>query len=148
MSDSADDKIYAYDLANRDRQANKDIDLHNNNADPGGIWSDGKTVWVMDIEDKHAYAYSLKNGHRKRFQEFWTVPDNDDPSGGLTGHGLRFWVADSDDEKVYAYGKLNTPPPSARPPRATKFIASSQRASISVRFLRLLTPTGILSPTC
>ena len=110
VSDSADEKLYAYDLAGRDRQADKDIDLHNNNADPGGIWSDGKTVWVMDIEDKHAYAYSLKNGHRQRFQEFWTVPDNDDPSGGLTGHGLRFWVADSDDEKVYAYGKLNTPP--------------------------------------
>ena len=110
VSDSADEKLYAYDLANRARQADRDIDLHNNNADPAGIWSDGKTVWVMDTEDKHAYAYSLNNGNRKRFREFWTVPDNDDPGIGLTGHGLRFWVADGEDEKLYAYGKLNTPP--------------------------------------
>ena len=34
VSDSADEKLYAYDLANRARQADRDIDLHNNNADP------------------------------------------------------------------------------------------------------------------
>ena len=110
VSDSGDDKLYAYDLSERSRQSSQDIGLEDANDDPGGIWSDGQTVWVMDAEDKHAYAYVLSSGSRSEAREFSTVPDNDHPTGGLTGHGLRFWVADSDDEMLYAYGGVNTSP--------------------------------------
>ena len=110
VSDSVDDKLYAYDLSGKTRKAGRDIDLHNNNGDPGEIWSDGETIWVLDTADKGAYAYRLSNGDRREGREFLTAPDNDDPDGGLTGHGLRIWVADGDDEKLYAYGTLNTPP--------------------------------------
>ena len=110
VSDSEDDKLYAYDLASKQRKSAKDITLVNANADPGGIWGDGGTIWVLDKVDKHVYAYSRGQGNRKPAKEFRPVPVNDDLSGGLAGHGLRFWVVDTNDEKVYAYGKLNTPP--------------------------------------
>ena len=110
VSDSEDDKLYAYDLDDRSRDSGLDFDLHSNNDDPGEIWSDGEIVWVMDAEDKGAYAYELATGTRVKGKEFLTAPDNDNPTGGLTGHELRFWVADSDDEMLYAYGRLNASP--------------------------------------
>ena len=110
VSDSEDDKLYAYDLSGKQRQSTKDISLVNANADPAGIWGDGQTIWVLDTVDKHVYAYSRGQGTRKPGKEFRPAPVNDDLSGGLAGHGLRFWVVDTDDEKVYAYRKVNTPP--------------------------------------
>ena len=110
VSDSEDDKLYAYDLSDKSRKSGRDISLDSQNADPSNIWSDGETIWVLDTNDKHAYAYDLSSGNRRKSLEFWTVPDNDDPAGGLTGHGLRFWVVDGDDKKLYAYGGRNTPP--------------------------------------
>ena len=110
VSDSEDDKLYAYDLAGNQRQSARDITLVNGNADPGGIWGDGNTIWVLDTVDKHVYAYSRGQGTRKPAKEFRPAPANDNLSGGLTGHGLRFWVVDTNDEKVYAYGNVNTPP--------------------------------------
>ena len=110
VSDSGDDKLYAYDLSDRARQSDRDLDLHSDNGQPAEIWSDGEIIWVLDTDDKRAYAYDLSSGSREESREFWTVPDNDDPDGGLTGHELRFWVVDGDDQKLYAYGGRNTPP--------------------------------------
>ena len=110
VSDSGDDKLFAYDLSDRTGQSDRDMNLHSNNGHPGEMWSDGETIWVFDTRDKHAYAYDLSDGTRKKAREFWTVPDNDDPDGGLTGHALRFWVVDGDDQKLYAYGGRNTAP--------------------------------------
>ncbi len=110
VSDSGDDKLYAYDLSDKSRKSGKDISLNNNNDDPAEIWSDGEIIWVLDTDEKHVFAYGLSGGSRKKNSEFRLVPDNDDPEGGLTGHALRFWVADGDDEKLYAYGGRNTPP--------------------------------------
>ena len=110
VSDSGDDKLYAYDLSDKSRKSGKDISLNNNNDDPAEIWSDGEIIWVLDTDEKHVFAYGLSGGSRKKNSEFRPVPDNDDPEGGLTGHALRFWVADGDDEKLYAYGGRNTPP--------------------------------------
>ena len=110
VSDTQQDKLFAYDLSERSRQSGDDLNLHSDNEDPAEIWSDGETIWVLDTADKHAYAYDLSDGSRKKGREFWTVPDNDDPEGGMTGYRLRFWVADGDDQKLYAYGGRNTPP--------------------------------------
>ena len=110
VSDSGDDKLYAYNLSQRSRQAGKDINLSNANDDPAEIWSDGEIIWVLDTDDEHVYAYDLSAGNRKKGYEFWPVPDNGDPEGGLTGHKLRFWVADGDDQKLYAYGGRNSRP--------------------------------------
>ena len=53
MSDDADDRVYAYNLATKARDSSKDIDTLNaaGNTTPNGIWSDGTTMWVSDNGD-------------------------------------------------------------------------------------------------
>ena len=48
--DQFDDKIYAYGLASKARDASKDFDTlaGAGNDAPLGIWSDGTTMWVAD----------------------------------------------------------------------------------------------------
>ena len=69
VADSGDDKLYAYVLTpgstygNRD--TSKEFNLADNtntaldNGDPRGIWSDGTTMWVADIDDGKLYTYAL-----------------------------------------------------------------------------------------
>ena len=142
VSDSGDDKLYAYDLSDKTRKAGRDIDLHSNNDDPGEIWSDGETIWVLDTADKGAYAYRLSNGDRREGREFRTVPDNDDPDGGLTGHGLRIWVADGDDEKLYAYGTLNTPPTFGRASASLKIHRTAEPGDYVGSVPEVIDPDG------
>ena len=41
----------------RSRDSAKDYSLDSANANPGGIWSDGTTMWVVDSGDDKLYAY-------------------------------------------------------------------------------------------
>ena len=58
---TANDKIYAYKMSNKERDSTKDFDtLHGaGNNDPARIWSDGTTMWVTDWSDKRVYAYAM-----------------------------------------------------------------------------------------
>ena len=77
MGDTADDKIYAYNLATKARDAGKDfntlIDAGNNN--PEGIWSDRTTMWVVDNVDDKIYAYDMATKARDTGKDFSTLPD-------------------------------------------------------------------------
>ena len=59
------------------------------NSTPAGIWSDGETVWVADIEDARLFAYSPEDGER--------IPEQDISAGpapmGLWSDGETLWVA-------------------------------------------------------
>ena len=59
------------------------------NSTPAGIWSDGETVWVADIEDARLFAYSPGDGER--------IPEQDISAGpapmGLWSDGETLWVA-------------------------------------------------------
>ena len=61
VADWLDDKIYAYDLASKARDASKDFDTlaGAGNAHPRGIWSDGTTMWVVDWDHSQVYAYNM-----------------------------------------------------------------------------------------
>ena len=59
VSDSGDDKLYAYNLATKERDASKEFDLVTDNRIPSDIWSDSTTMWVLDSFDNHIYAYHL-----------------------------------------------------------------------------------------
>ena len=61
VADAVDDKLYAYDLASKARDASKDFDTlaDAGNYQPQGIWSDGTTMWVVDRFDYKLYAYDL-----------------------------------------------------------------------------------------
>ena len=105
--DSADDKIYAYGLASRARDASKDFDTlaDAGNDSPQDIWSDGTTMWVVDAFDGKIYAYGLASKARDASKDFDTLTDagNDSPIG-IWSDGITMWVLDSADDKIYAYG--------------------------------------------
>ena len=72
------------------------------NTDPGDIWSDGSTLWVLDETDDHIYAYDMTTRQRKPSSEFRNFASaNSDPRAfyGLNG---TFHVVDASDT-VYAY---------------------------------------------
>ena len=59
------------------------------NGRPSGIWSDGATAWVADLEDGKLFAYRLSDGER--------APERDVAVGGspmgLWSDGATLWVA-------------------------------------------------------
>ena len=48
VSDSGQNKLFAYDLESGARLPGSDIGLPRSNRDGRGIWSDGETMWVLD----------------------------------------------------------------------------------------------------
>ena len=55
------DKLYAFSLSDRSRDASKDFNTLEGagNNQPRGLWSDGTTMWVADAKDDKIYAYRL-----------------------------------------------------------------------------------------
>ena len=107
-ADFADDKLYAYALADGTRQdgsgvtTNKEFALPSDNDAPRGIWSDGTAIWVGDFTDGKIYAYALADGTRQANKEF-ALPSDNGALRGIWSDGATIWVADSGDDKLYAY---------------------------------------------
>ena len=57
--DSADTKLYAYNLLHGTHESTNDIDLTSVNANPTSIASNGEILWVLDTDDTMLYAYDL-----------------------------------------------------------------------------------------
>ena len=115
VSNTAVSKIYAYDLATRQRDSAKDFDglrLAGNDS-PHGIWSNEKTMWVADREDDKVYAYDLATARRDPTREFnlVNVPGvvtNTEP-GGIWSDGTSMWVIDGAERKIFAYDLPEAP---------------------------------------
>ena len=113
-SDHEDDQVYAYVLVPEsgqslgDRVTGKEFDLHSNNGEAAGIWSDGATMWVADWTDDQMYAYVLvpesgqSLGDRVTGREFDLRSDNGDPSG-VWSDGDIMLVADRVNDYIYSY---------------------------------------------
>ena len=99
-------KIYAHNLATKQRDAGKDFDTLRaaGNNDPSGIWSDGTTMWVADQRDSKIYAYSLATKQRDAGRDLDTLSaaGNNEPQG-IWSDGTTMWVADGFYKKIYAY---------------------------------------------
>ncbi len=78
------------------------FELANFNRDPMGIWSNGTTMWVLDIYDEYVYAYSLADGSRTRNWDLDLHSGHTTPRG-IWSDGTTMWVGDQEDEKLYAY---------------------------------------------
>ena len=141
------DKIYAYKLTlEEDRRVPaEDIQLSiasgrqeaydytlDKNTYAQGIWSDGETMWVANIQgaadsaEKRIYAYNMWtnsptdrrmfDGSRdptkdyKNLNKEGNINDNDRPRG-IWSDGKTMWVTDSGSDKIYAYNLLPPPPP-------------------------------------
>ena len=102
VDEAVNSKLYAYTLPDGARHMSSDIDLHSDNTDFRGIWSDGTTMWVVDQPDRKLYAYALSGGTRDTDAEFDLHSDNANPEG-IWSDQTTMWVADSSDNKIYAY---------------------------------------------
>ena len=57
--DHGDDQVYGYQLSDRTRDDDKNLDLDAANTDPWGLWFDGRVLWVADTADDKLYVYDL-----------------------------------------------------------------------------------------
>ena len=98
-------KIYAYNLSSKARDASKDFNtLHvAGNTSPQGLWSDGTTIWVSNLDDNKIYAYNLASKVRDYSKDFNTLDAENTYTGGLWSDGTTIWVSNLDDNKIHAY---------------------------------------------
>ena len=79
------------------------IHLDRSNERPTGMWSDGRTMWVVDEIDNCLYAYSLADGSRDRSRDLDLDPENGN-AFGIWSDGATVWVSDNGDARIYTYG--------------------------------------------
>ncbi len=63
--------------------------LARENSRPSGIWSDGETAWVADLDDARLYAYRRSDGERQPGKDIATEA----APMGLWSDGETLWVA-------------------------------------------------------
>ena len=63
--------------------------LTRENSRPSGIWSDGETAWVADLDDARLYAYRRADGEPQPGKDIATEP----APMGLWSDGETLWVA-------------------------------------------------------
>ena len=104
--DSGADKLYAYRMSDKARDAGKDFNTLSaaGNNGPTGIWSDGTTMWVADFTDDKIYAYRMSDKMRDASKDFDTLDlaGNKNPRD-VWSDGDTMWVTDYSDAKIYAY---------------------------------------------
>ena len=80
------------------------ITLDSTNTDPKGIWSDGETMWVVNLG--HIYAYDMAAKTRVEAKEFTsshlTVKGTAVSPWGIWGDGTTMWVMGM-DENIYSF---------------------------------------------
>ena len=104
VSDSEDDKIYAYNRATKARDTSKDFTYPTDIDNPYGIWSDGITMWVSDGTDEKFYAYRLSDWTRDTAKDYDTLAAAGNAgSEGMWSDGTTMWASDFTDGKIYAY---------------------------------------------
>ena len=97
VSDSADSKIYAYNLSTKAYDSSKDFDTLDaaGNEMPDGLWSNGTTMWVLDSADSKIYAYNLRTKARDATKDINLFVGNlGDRYTGLWSNGTIIWYTD------------------------------------------------------
>ena len=93
------DKDFDWNVTRDIEELDRDYDL------PTGMWSDGKTLWVIQHSASGAdrvFAYDLLTGERKPDAELELEPRNRF-SHGIWSDGETVWVADSGQDQLFAY---------------------------------------------
>ena len=103
VTDSSDDKVFAYKLSDESQDSDKNITLDSENADPRGLWFDGRVLWVADNINGRLYVYDLRGAQ----------PDNTPAVGEPVVRS-----AFSTDVYTASVGVANGPPP---PPSSTGY---------------------------
>ena len=96
--------------ADFDWNVTRDIDeLDRDNDLPTGIWSDGKTLWVVENSASGAdrvFAYDLQTGERQPDAEF-ELDRRNRFSHGIWSDDEIVWIADSGQDQLFAYNLAN-----------------------------------------
>ena len=140
-TDTVDKKVYAYTLYTTNEDGEEEFSgandstkefnlfdggdsvLSDGNALPGGLWSDGTTMWVTD-GDRTVYAYTLSSGAYDSAKTFSasisiTIPPSPTrPLGaqthvtphGIWSDGTTVWISDTVDGDVYAFNLTGDAP--------------------------------------
>ncbi len=92
--------------ADFDWNVTRDIEsLDRDNDLPTDIWSDGKTLWVVENSASGAdrvFAYDLQTGERQPDAEF-ELDRRNRFSHGIWSDGKIVWIADSGQDMLFAY---------------------------------------------
>ena len=93
VSDWSDAKVYAYNMATKERDPDRDIDtlVAAGNNRPTGVWSDKTTIWVADSESGKIYAYNLETKQRDAGKDFDTLIHR---PADIWSDGTTMWVQD------------------------------------------------------
>ncbi|WP_420625190.1 hypothetical protein [Candidatus Poriferisodalis sp.] len=67
-----------------------------------GVFTDGETMWGVEVGDSTARAVSLAGGERVTALEFELHEDNDN-ARGIWSNGVTMFVVDETDTKIYTY---------------------------------------------
>ncbi len=99
------DKLYAYKHADGSRQASKDFNTLDaaGNDDPGGIWSDGTTMWVVDTEDDKVYAYKMSDQSRDPSRDFLLDGEAENVRAMWAPTPNKIYVLDAHNEHAEIY---------------------------------------------
>ena len=62
VTDSEDEKIYAFKHSDESQDSAKNLALRSANSDARGLWFDGRALWVVDEVDNRLYVYDLPGG--------------------------------------------------------------------------------------
>ena len=128
------------------------------NANPHGLWQNGETMFVVDDEDTHVYAWKMSDQTRDLAKEIELDSANADPEG-LWFDGRVLWVADDADDKVYVYDLPGAQPdndpadgvPEVRTPTTEDVWTATLTATATptgVGYNSVFSPTsGTLSPS-
>ncbi len=112
LGDTSSPKLFAYNMATKARDSAKDFNTLDaaGNDSPRGIWSDGSTMWVVDVTDEKIYAYDMDTKARvssKDFNNLYRIREDVDEEDarpfGIWSDGEIMWVVDANDFAIYAY---------------------------------------------
>ena len=108
VTDSQDDKIYAYNRSDWSRKPAQDFDTTlaaAGNIALWGIWSDGTTMFVVDAGDLKLYAYNMSDKSHDSAKDITLDSVNDVPRG-VWGNADTIWVVEDEgtaESKIFAY---------------------------------------------
>ena len=121
VADWDDTKLYAYNLSDFSRLADRDIDLASSNDHPLGIWGFRNTILVVDSKmTPRSIPTAKRTEAGSKTMSSTCISDNGKP-WGIWGEGLKVWISDPADDMLYAYLRApNFRKPTAIASRTTK----------------------------
>ena len=103
VTDSSDDKVYAYDVATRSRASDHDINgIDRMNKQMTDLWLNDETVWISYWRSDFIRAYDVASGARKPSLDIQTAAENRGPTG-IHSDGFHFWALDQVNDTIYGY---------------------------------------------